>query len=270
MPPPWRIAIVDDDPAATLRLRRILLSDPHVELVGESSDGPGALAMLRSARPDILFLDIQISGFDGLTLVRAIPPEQAPAIVFVTAFEDYALRAFEAQAVDYLLKPVSEERVRTALLRAKAAAANSKTDLHRILQAVDELRVEQETLREMMPRPGVSHLERLLVKVEGRTVVLPVGEIDWIESAANYVKLHAGNQSFHYRQTLSQLAAELDPACFARIHRSTIANLERIREIQPWFSGDGMVILRNGAKLRMSRSYRREVEGKLGRLNYST
>lgn len=266
MPPPWRIAIVDDEPMATLRLRRILLADPQVALVGESTDGPSALTMLRSARPDILFLDIQIPGFDGLTLVREITPEQTPAIVFVTAYEDYAVRAFEAQAVDYLLKPVSEERVLVALARAKAAAANNRTDLGRILQAVDELKLEQEALRGMLPRPEASHLERLLVKVEGRTVVMPVGEIDWIESAANYVKLHVGNQSFHYRQTLSTLADELDPGSFARIHRSTIANLERIREIQPWFSGDGMVILRNGAKLRMSRSYRREVEGRLGSL----
>lgn len=111
-----------------------------------------------------------------------------------------------------------------------------------------------------------SHLERLLIKVGGSTMVLPVGEIDWIESAANYVKLHVGGQSFLYRQTLSMLAEELDPTNFARIHRSTIANLERIREIQPWFSGDGMVVLRSGAKLRMSRSYRREVEGRLGSL----
>ena len=111
-----------------------------------------------------------------------------------------------------------------------------------------------------------SHLERLLIKVGGSTLVLPVGEIDWIESAANYVKLHVGGQSFLYRQTLSMLAEELDPNTFARIHRSTIANLERIREIQPWFSGDGMVVLRSGAKLRMSRSYRREVEGRLGSL----
>ena len=111
-----------------------------------------------------------------------------------------------------------------------------------------------------------SHLERLLIKVGGSTMVLPVGEIDWIESSANYVKLHVGGQAFQYRQTLSMLAEELDPTVFARIHRSTIANLERIREIQPWFSGDGMIILRNGTKLRMSRSYRREVEGKLGSL----
>jgi two-component system LytT family response regulator len=119
--------------------------------------------------------------------------------------------------------------------------------------------------RAMMATP-TSHLERLLVKEGGRTVVLPVGEIDWIESAANYVKLHVGNQSFHYRQTLSVLADQLDPCSFARIHRSAIANLERIREIQPWFSGDGIVVLQSGAKLRMSRSYRREVELRLGSL----
>ena len=113
---------------------------------------------------------------------------------------------------------------------------------------------------------GASRLERLLIKVGGSTMVLPVAEIDWIESAANYVRLHVGTQSFQYRQTLSMLAGELDPATFARIHRSTIANLERIREIQPWFSGDGLVILRNGAKLRMSRSYRKELEEKLGSL----
>ena len=119
--------------------------------------------------------------------------------------------------------------------------------------------------RAMMAIPA-SHLERLLIKESGRTVVLPVGEIDWIESAANYVRLHVGNHSFHYRQTLSMLANELDPGTFARIHRSTIANLDRIREIQPWFSGDGIVVLQSGAKLRMSRSYRREVEGRLGNL----
>lgn len=111
-----------------------------------------------------------------------------------------------------------------------------------------------------------SHIERLLIREGGRTVVLPVGEIDWIESAANYVRLHVGTQAFHYRQTLSMLADELDPGNFARIHRSAIANLDRIREIQPWFSGDGIVVLQSGAKLRMSRSYRREVEGRLGNL----
>jgi two-component system, LytTR family, response regulator len=266
MPPPWRIAIVDEEPMAMLRLRRMLLADPHVELVGESTDGPDALAMVHRTRPDILFLDIQIPGFDGLTLVQEITADQAPALVFVTAFENFAVRAFEAQAVDYLLKPVSEDRVKVALTRAKAAVANKRTDLGRILQAVDELRVEQETLRGMIPRHKASLLERLLVKVEGRTVVLPVREIDWIESSANYVKVHVGNQSFYYRETLSNLAEELDPGSFARIHRSTIANLDRIREIQPWFSGDGMVVLRNGTKLRMSRSYRRDVEMRLGSL----
>ena len=243
----------------------MLKADPDITVVAEAHDAAGALALIETERPDILFLDIQIPGLDGLSLVRTLPRGRVPAIVFVTAYEEYAVAAFEAQAVDYLLKPVSEERLRTALLRAKTIATDAQTDVGRILKALDDLRAEQQVLRGMLPRTAASYLERLLVKVDGRTVVLPVSEVDWIESAANYVTLHVGNQTFQYRQTLSTLAEELDPRNFARIHRSTIANLDRIREIQPWFSGDGMVILRNGAKLRMSRNYRRAVAERLGK-----
>jgi two-component system LytT family response regulator len=262
---PWKVVIVEDEVIAARRLRRLLESDPEIEIVGEAADATNAAQAIEAHRPDILFLDIQIPGINGIQLVRQLPPEQLPSIVFVTAFEQYAVQAFEAQAVDYLLKPVSETRLATALTRAKAAASGSRSEMSRILRMLDQMNSGRESQREKLPRSGAAPLERLLVKVDGTTVVMPVGEIDWVESSANYVKLHIGNQVIQYRQTLSSLVGELDPARFARIHRSTIVNLERIREIQPWFSGDGMVILRNGSKLRMSRSYRRDVERRLGR-----
>lgn len=257
---------MEDEPIAARRLSRLLQADPEVIIVAESGDAASALAMIESERPDILFLDIQIPGMNGLSLVRSLPPNGMPVVVFVTAYEEYAVQAFEAQAADYLLKPVSDDRLGKALSRAKALAGGTRIDIVRILQALEELRAEQQVLRGLLPRATAAYLERLLVKVEGRTVVMPVGEIDYIESSANYVKLHVGSQSFQYRQTLSSLADQLDPAIFARIHRTAVVNLERIREIQPWFSGDGMVVLRNGAKLRMSRSFRREVEVRLGSL----
>ncbi len=264
MIPAWRVAIIDAEPASALWIRTLLKEYPEVEVVDHWTNGTDAMALVRSARPDILFLDIQFPGVDPLDLVRDGQPDPAPAVVIVSALEDHAVRAFEAQAVDYLLKPVSRERMAAALRRAKVALAARQAGLDRILHVMDELRSEQVALRDMLPRARPSRLERLLVKTEGRTVVLPIHEIDWIESAANYVKLHVGPQAFPYRQTLSRLARDLDPATFARIHRSSVVNLERIREIQPWFSGDGIVLLRDGTKLRMSRSYRREVEGRLG------
>jgi two-component system LytT family response regulator len=228
---PVRALVVDDEPLARDRIRDLLAADPDVEVVGTCGDGVEAVEAIRALAPDLVFLDVQMPERGGFDVVETIGVDRMPVVVFVTAHDDYALRAFEAHALDYILKPFDEARFRDALARAKA----------RVREA-----------RGSRPR----FLTRLMVKSGGRFVFLRDEEIDWLEADGNYVRLHVGPAEHLMRDTIRGLEARLDPERFLRIHRSTIVNLDRVREIHPLFHGEHRVVLSDGTKLTLSRGYR--------------
>jgi two-component system LytT family response regulator len=241
-----RVLIVDDEPPARRRLRALLEADPEVTVVGECGDGPAAVAALRRDACDLVFLDVQMPGLDGLEVVRAVGPERMPAVVFVTAHACHAVPAFDAAAVDYLLKPFDRERFAQALERAKEAVRG-----RRLLAAPP-------------PAPAQRPAGRLLLRGQGRLYFLAADEIDWVEAAGNYLRLHAGGKTHLLRATLGGLAARLDPTRFVRIHRSALVNLDRVEELQPLFHGDYAVLLRDGTRLTLSRAYRAGLAARLG------
>jgi two-component system LytT family response regulator len=242
-----RTLIVDDEPLARERIVDMLVGDSEVELIGECGDGLAAVAAIEAQKPDLLFLDVQIPELDGFGVLEAI--EQTPVIVFVTAYDQYALRAFEVHALDYLLKPFDRERFDKALQRAKY-----QIERERAGAAPQELVA---LLADLKSRP--KPLERLVIKAGGRVFFMRADEIDWIEAAANYVRLHAGKEAHLLRETITGLAAKLDPDKFLRIHRSIIVNLDRVKELQPWFHGDYVIIMQDGAQLTSSRNYREQL-----------
>jgi two-component system LytT family response regulator len=248
-----RTLIVDDEPLARERIVDMLVGDAEVEIIGECGDGLMAVATIESLKPDLLFLDVQMPELDGFGVLEAI--EETSAIVFVTAYDQYALRAFEVHALDYLLKPFDRERFDKALRRAKSQIERERAGtMNRELAAL---------LADLKSRP--KPLERLVIKAGGRVFFLRVDEIDWIEAAANYVRLHTGKEAHLLRETINGLAAKLDPDKFLRIHRSIIVNLERVKEMQPWFHGDYVVILQDGTQLTSSRNYREQLRKLLGK-----
>jgi two-component system LytT family response regulator len=258
---PLRVVIADDEPLARQRIRRLLRRETDVQVVGECADGAETVATVLRESPDLLFLDVQMPELDGFAVLRALPEDQVPVTVFVTAFDQYALRAFEARALDYLLKPFTETRFRTAFERARGLIGRpDASERAALLSLLEQVRGE---LRGRIRRT-MTPADRLLVKAEGRVLVVPLAQVDYLEAARNHVRVHAGRSVHLLRETLGALEARLDPARFARIHRSTLVNLDRVAEIQPWFSGDAMVLLQGGAKLRLSRSYRQALEERLG------
>jgi two-component system, LytTR family, response regulator len=250
-----RTLIVDDEPLARERLRTLLEQEPSVLLVGECSNGLEAVEQIRKQKPDLVFLDIQMPELDGFGVVNALAPESLPAIVFVTAYDRFALRAFEVHALDYLLKPFDRDRFQKTLARAVQQIQQHPTaDLPQRLTAF-----LGEWKQETKP------LNRLAVKTEGRVILLKVEEIDWIEAADNYVHIHRGAEDHLIRDTLTSLESKLPPEKFLRISRSIIVNLDRVRELQPMFHGDYAVILNNGARLTLSRNYRDKLNQILGK-----
>jgi len=249
-----RTLIVDDEPLARQRVRALLEKDSEVEIVGEAGDGKSAVAAVQKHKPDLVFLDVQMPHLDGFGVLAELAGGPLPAVVFCTAFDRFALKAFEVQALDYLLKPFDRERFQQALARAKATVRKSADG------AVDERLLA--LLRSVAENRKTA--DRLVVKSAGRVYFVRVEEIDWIEAAGNYVKLHAGKDEHLLRESMSGLEARLDPKRFLRIHRSTIVNAERIRELQPAFHGDYAVILRDGTELTLSRGYRDKLTGFLG------
>jgi two-component system, LytTR family, response regulator len=241
-----RTLIVDDEPLARTRLRTWLEAEGEVEVMGECGDGAQAVESIKKERPDLLFLDIQMPGLDGFAVLEALGEAVPPAVVFVTAYDQFAVKAFEVHAVDYLLKPFDRERFRAALGRAVARlqrpAAGSLQEQLAALMA--DLRVPEQ--------PAA----RVAIKTEGRVLLIKTADIDWIEAADNYVILHVGAQNHLLRETMSALEARLDPSKFMRISRSAIVNIEQIKELQPLFHGEHVVLLRGGAKLTLSRNYR--------------
>ncbi len=256
-----RVVVADDELLARQRLRRLLRRAPDVRLVAECPDGPATVTAVLREAPDLLFLDVQMPELDGFGVLQALPADRLPVTVFVTAFDQYALRAFEAQALDYLLKPFTEARFQAAFERARGQIGRGES-ASRLALLVEQLRREQQELRDRLER-GAEWLERVLIREEGRVTVVPVEEIDYLEAARNHVRIHVGKATHLLREPLGALESRLDPARFGRIHRSTIVNLDRVTEIEPWFSGDCNVVLRGGTRLRLSRSHRREFESRL-------
>jgi two-component system LytT family response regulator len=249
--------IVDDEAIARERVRRLLAAEPDVTVVGECSSGPQAIADIDRLQPDVVFLDVQMPGCDGFEVLRSLHSGKLPVVVFVTAFDQYALQAFDVHALDYLLKPFDARRLRQSLDRARAQLSVSPNGYEARLAALIERVSEERTrLAEALARATPQYLERVSVRLDGRILFVRVSDIDWVESSHNYVRLHVGKEIYRLRESLSDMATRLDPSRFTRIHRFTIVNLDRIREVQPWFSGDYVVILQNGQRLRMSRSYR--------------
>jgi two-component system, LytTR family, response regulator len=258
-----RVVIADDEPLARQRIRRLLRKEPDVRIAAECADGAAAAAAILREAPDLLFLDVQMPELDGFGVLRSLAAERVPVTVFVTAFDQYAVQAFEAQALDYLLKPFTESRFRAAFARAREMIGGREPGDRAILLALlEQMRREQRGAPEPVHSGGET--DRILVKEDGMVRVVPVSEVEFLEAARNHVRVHAGRAMHLLREPLSALEARLDPARFARIHRSTVVNLDRVAEIQPWFSGDGMVVLQSGAKLRLSRGYRQEFEARLG------
>ncbi|HVG18598.1 MAG TPA: LytTR family DNA-binding domain-containing protein [Blastocatellia bacterium] len=250
--PPIRALIVDDEPLAREIVREMLRRDPEMEVVAEAANGLEALAAIEEHAPDIVFLDVQMPEMDGFGVLEAVSRDRLPAVIFVTAYDQYAVRAFEVHAFDYILKPFDWERFEDALGRAKAQIRRDDG----LGQKLDAL------LQEMKRRPG--HVERLIIKTNGRVIFLRTEEIDWIEAEGNYVRLHVGKDSFLQRETISGLEARLDGREFPRIHRSTIVNIDRVQELRPWFQGDYCVILRDGTQLPLSRNYWEKLKQLLG------
>lgn len=244
--PTIRTVIADDETLARTKLRTLLTAENGIDLVAECQDGNQSLAAVRNYKPDLLFLDVQMPDFDGFTVVDQIAVDQRPIVIFTTAYDHYAIRAFDAHALDYLLKPFNQERLHRALERVKAEVLKSHE------QSVKARMLE--LLSEFNPRS--KPLRRLVIKTAGRVVFLDMHEIDWIEAAANYVKLHVGRESFLLREGIGQMAAKLDPDRFVRIHRSSIVNASRIRELQPCDSGEYIAVLKDGKELSCSRGCR--------------
>lgn len=252
MPEKVRTIIVDDEDLARERLRSLLERQPEIEIVGEASDGKSAIELIESKKPDLAFLDVQMPELTGFEVLEALDADKRPNVVFVTAHDKFALKAFDVHAVDYLLKPFDRERFQTALRRA----------LEKIRPAEQRSAAIDEVLREVRPAKPA---DRLLVKSSGRVLLIKIEDIDWIESADNYISLHVGKEAHLMRETMNSVEGRLPPDKFMRISRSTIVNLERIQELQPMFHGEYVVLLRNGAKLTLSRGYRDKLDMLLGR-----
>jgi len=250
-----RTVIIDDEELGRERLRALLAKEPEVELIGEAADGRSGVLLLEKLKPELAFLDVQMPELDGFEVLQAIDEAARPSVVFVTAHDKFALKAFDVHAVDYLLKPFDRERFRTALQRAVVKVrARSGGDSDPALKAVLE-----------EAKPSAKPLERLVVKTDGRVLLIKVDELDWVEAADNYVNLHIGKDAHLMRETMSSLESRLPPAKFMRISRSTIVNLERVQELQPMFHGEYVVVLKTGAKLTLSRTYRDKLDQLVGK-----
>lgn len=258
-----RALIVDDEPLARRGVSARLAGEDDFEVVGEAASGREALRMITELAPDLVFLDVQMPGIDGFGVVDGVGPDRMPVTVFLTAYDQHALRAFEADALDYLLKPIDDERFAQALARARRRIEEQRESaLGRKLTAVlAEVGPVDATLPQGPPEAGTTRtVERFLIKGGGRMHVVPVDEVDWLEAAGDYVRLHVGEKTHLLRETMGTIEAKLDPQRFARIHRSTIVNLERIRELQPYFNREYIVVLKDGTKLKLSRSYRERLD----------
>lgn len=245
-----RTVIVDDEPLARRGIRALLKEEKDFEIISECGDGREALAVIEEHKPDLVFLDVQMPELSGFDVVAAIGVQRMPAVIFVTAYDKYAMRAFEVHALDYLLKPLDGDRFTSALQRARLQLERKSVhDLSRRLQSLlDDL------------KPTQKYTERLVIKSAGRIFFLDVAEIAWIEAADNYVRLHAGRESHLLRETMTSLEKRLDPDQFVRVHRSRIINIRQLKELQPLFRGEYDIMLRDGTRLESGRGYREKLQ----------
>ena len=248
-----RALLVDDEDVARRRMRRLLAAAPDIEVAGECGDGAAAVASIRADPPDLVLLDVQMPELDGFDVVRSLPRDSMPCIIFVTAFDRYAMRAFDVHAIDYLLKPISAARFHLALERARERIRLRRSDagLARLIASTPQRR---------------RYLSRVAVRTGRRIVLVDLRTVDWIEAADNYVRLHAAAREYVLRETLASLERQLDPELFTRIHRSVIVRVDRIQELHPASHGDMDVVLRDGTTLTMSRTRRARAERILGRI----
>lgn len=238
-----RVLVVDDEAPARARLRRMLQAEPGITVIGEAEDGAQAIAAIRALDPDLVLLDIQMPNGTGFEVIDGVGPDAMPPVIFVTAYDEHALRAFEVRALDYLLKPVASDRLGQAITRARDEAVDREA------RAV----TLQDMLDSVAPR---QHLSRILVHLDERAVLVPVDRIDWIEADRNYVWLHSAGKSVLHRQSISALEERLDPQRFLRVSRSVIVRLDAVREFHPWSHGDYRVVLHDGTTTMWSRRYR--------------
>ncbi len=249
--PSLRILIADDEPLARGRLRSLLRGEAGLEIAAECGDGRAAVEAIRAQAPDLVFLDIQMPGLDGFGVIEAVGPARMPAVIFTTAFDQYALKAFDVHALDYLLKPFDRDRFRAALAHARERVLGAPGHGEwsgRLAAALESLQKREKPL------------DRLAIKGVNRIHIVRLGEVRFIEAAGNYLHIHAGAQEpYVLRETMNNLEEKLDPERFVRIHRSTIVNVEFIRELQPLFHGDYVVLLHGGQRVTLSRGYRDKV-----------
>jgi two-component system, LytTR family, response regulator len=251
-----RVLIVDDEPLARERIEDLLRREPDVESIETCGNGDDAVARMSRRDLDLVFLDVQMPGLDGFGVLERLAPDAMPLVVFVTAYEQYAIRAFDVHALDYLVKPFDVDRFSMAMARARAALSNGgRAELDRAVQALLSATKDRAAERRHV----------LAIRSGQRIVPVRTEEIDWVEAEGNYVRLHVGKTSHLLRETLASLEESLDPRRFRRIHRSTIVNLDRIRELQPWFRKDFKVILLDGSELTLSRSFADRLPEFLGR-----
>lgn len=241
-----RAVIVDDEPLAREGVRLHLENEPDIDVAGEAGGGEEAVSLIEEVRPDLLFLDVQMPGLDGFAVLEAVGAANMPVTIFTTAYDQFAVRAFDAHAVDYVLKPYDRERFHRAVERARERIQARRTAGvdGRLESLIGELRSRSR------------YVERLVVRAGGRIVILRTADVQWIEAASNYVRIHVGGKDHLLRETMTALESRLDPSEFVRIHRSTIVRIDCIRELEPLFQGDYVVILDDGTRLTSSRGYR--------------
>jgi two-component system LytT family response regulator len=239
-----KVAIIDDEPLALQRLRRLVTEQPDLQLVGEGKSGIEAVSLINSQRPDLIFLDVQMPELDGFGVLEVVGPENMPAVIFVTAFDEYAVSAFNANAVDFLLKPYDTSRFLTAVAKVRKAGGNGTAKVTSLADTVRR--------------------DRFVVRTDGRYIMLRPREVEFVEAAGNYLQLHVADKQFTVRETMSSLEARLDGQKFVRIHRSTLINLDHVKELVPTFHGEYVITLRSGYRVTLSRTYRSKLDLILG------
>lgn len=250
-----RVCIIDDEPIACRRIQRLLKDDGEIEIIRICNDGEEAVEAIQQFHPDLIFLDVQMPGMDGFEVLTSLNPESMPHVIFVTAFDRYAIKAFEVHALDYLLKPFDRKRFEQAVQRSKGQIyqTQERSNNSELVALLKEMKNQSQ------------HLERLVVKSQGRVFFLKTDEIDWIEAQGKHVSIHVGKETHLVREAMNSLETELDPKKFARIHKSTIVNIDRIKQLQPLVHGDFRVILRDSTVLTISRRYRQKIDELLGK-----
>lgn len=249
-----RVLIVDDEPMSRRRIRRFLSTEPDAEIIGEASSAHQAVRLIRAHDPEVVFLDIQMPKQDAFDVISEIGPERMPLVIFVTAYDEHAVRAFEVHALDYVLKPFDGERLLEAFRRARTrlemeAATDQRRDIASLLRSIGASGSGR-------PMGAAGREGRMMIKSHGRVHFISASEIDWVEAAGNYIRLHIGSSSHLVRESLVRLEERLDSARFVRIHRSALVNLDRVKEMRHWSSGEYLVVLTDGTELKLSRRYR--------------